>query len=352
MTNTPRYQQQQHQQSARFNTIQPGQAASYGRYAALVSTLVAYRACALAAAQQLHGLSYDLSLNIDKTIIKKKQLGSIISFIGLVAIFVSVFTFSYVASSPFLTAFGSWGVLCFFVGLFVTLWAVQDVQRTKARLTVEVGQVFGNLEVKVNSIQLEIQNLVVVDAPQRGSRHDNMADLDQLIGELSGEDVSTTWLKESLRQLRQAYGQVPAYWLDFGARHNLLSAWHALEPPPYVPVQQSPGAGAEAMEASAWWSVMEVKSLENRLKELGRGGALRARTALVPRWDRDSDLLQVGDTVNFFLVFLKPFLTIFVFFHLFFFAFFVIFPAKLKLKYSLANIFPQMTGFNLAINLR
>jgi hypothetical protein len=305
----------------RHGRAQVGQAGA-GRYTALVCALAAYHASATTAAQKLKNMAAELTFKVDKTQIKKQCVGSgvmaggagLASVAGIAGLF---------AASPLIPAALVVGGVMSASGLAVSFGAGREAEARRKRLLAEVEHLFQDLEQKLVKIQGEIQSLV------GGSWGNNVVELDQLLVQLcedmtdpvtrlvdGGQIPRLADLLEILNNLGAAISEIPEEW-KLNA-DNLLCLWHALGQ--QVPAGLSMMASGQAASclpataaanvatkeercshgyfaacdkgkprhfqcystggkvlyvaglavnvASTVWSVMEVQSLTNKLKEL------------------------------------------------------------------------------------
>jgi hypothetical protein len=300
----------------RSNGLLQSSRVDVSKYNALFVALAAYRTSAAAAAQQLRDMANELTFKVDSTLLKKQRVGSgvtaggagLATLAGIAGLF---------ATGPLIPAALIVGGVVSAGGLAVSFGAGREAEASRKGMLEDVERIFQELEQKLARIQLEIQSLV------GDSRDDNVAELDQLIAQLS-EDMTDslaqiprmTDLREILTNLRRAYSEIPEDWREW-AKNNLLSVWHVAGP--HVPVGLSMMAGGQPAKsckaapaanmakkgrcshryfsacdkgkaqhfscytkvgkvvyvaglavnvASTVWSVMEVHSLTKKLKEL------------------------------------------------------------------------------------
>jgi hypothetical protein len=204
-----------------------------------VMSLAVYHTSAAAAAKKLRSLADELTFKMETTLLKKKRVGSGVSAGGTGLATVAGIA-GFFLTGPLIPAALVVGGVVSASGLAVSIAAGREAEANRKCAQDEVERMFQELEKKLTKIQVEIQHLV------GGSQDDDVAELDQLLVQLREDmaDPMTGLVRteqiprlanlwEILNNLRWAYNEIPEDWRQT-AQNNLLSLWHAIGP--LVPV--------------------------------------------------------------------------------------------------------------------
>ena len=198
------------------------------RYEPLMSAVDEFKSRAMRAAKKLKSLAEDLTFQVDKTSLKDRQVGALISFggggVASVAGIAGLF-----AASPLIPAAMLAGSVISVAGFVVSTLAGQEAEKSKKSILADVEDIFKDLELKGTHVQNEIKNLMDTQDDDKVLVIDRLMDQlreDMKALPLSDANLPRLWnLLNILETLREASSNVSQDWKELASNAGKLFAF-------------------------------------------------------------------------------------------------------------------------------